>query len=130
MNPRTLCALASLLAGIACSDGASPVEQTACTGDVTLAVTSGTTPSISWSPACKLFLMLVEAESGDVWGVISDGTNAIETPVGYGVVPAGATELAAPVPLIAGAPYTVTVFRWTGPNAQDGTIIGQKVFTP
>jgi hypothetical protein len=130
MHSRTLCALASLLAGVACSDGASPIEQAACTGDVTLSVTSGTAPSISWSPACKLFLVLVEAEGGDVWAVISDGANAIATPVRYGVVPTGATELQAPTPLVAGLSYSVSVFRWTGPNPQDGTPIGQKIFTP
>ncbi len=131
MFPRTGCVLAILLAGPACgSDTTSPSEQVACTGNVAVSVSSGTTPSISWDPACRAYGVLVEEDGGDVWGVISeDGTNAIATPVRYGVVPPGATEFTPPSPLSAGTAYSVVVFRWTGPP-EDGTPIGTKAFTP
>lgn len=129
MHSRALC-LASLLVGLACSDSAGPSDQTPCVANVTVSVSSGTNPSISWSPACRLFLVLVEGAQGDEWGAISDGTNAIATPVRYGVVPAGATELTPPTALSVGTQYTVFVYRWVGPGQQDGTLIGQRVFTP
>ena len=131
MYPRTACVLAILLASLACgSDTTSPSEQAACTGNVTVSVSSGTTPNISWEPACRAYLVLVEEDGGDVWGAVSeDGAHAIATPVRYGVVPTGATELTPPSPLSAGTAYSVSVFRWTGPP-QDGTLIGTKAFTP
>jgi hypothetical protein len=128
---RTLIALAFLLPSLACSsDSNGPGGQAACAGNVTVVVSNGTTPSISWTPACRLFFVLVEEAQGDVWGAISDGTNAIETPVQYGVVPTGATELTPPVALNAGTQYTVSVHRWVGPGPQDGVLIGQLMFTP
>jgi hypothetical protein len=130
MYPRTLCALVSLLPGLACSDSIGPSDQPACAGNVTVAVSNGTMPSFSWSPACKLFLVLVEEAQSDQWGTISNGTNAIATPVRYGVVPAGATELTPPTSLTPGTPYVVSVYRWVGPGQQDGTLIGQQAFTP
>lgn len=131
MYSRTGFVFAMLLAAPACgSDTTSPSEQAACTGNVTVSVSSGTTPSFTWDPACKAYFVLVETAGGDVWGVISeDGTNAIATPVRYGVVPTGATERSPPSPLSAGTAYSVSVFRWTGPP-EDGTLIGTKTFTP
>lgn len=131
MYPRIGCVLAILLASVACgSDTTSPSEQVACTGNVAVSVSSGTTPNISWDPACKAYSVLVEGDGGDVWGIASeDGENAIATPVRYGVVPAGATEFAPPSLLSAGTTYSVAVFRWTGPP-EDGTLIGTKAFTP
>lgn len=131
MCARPVCVLAILASGLACGyDSTSPGGQAACTGNVSVAVSSGTTPSISWTPACKAFLVLVEDNGGDVWGVISDGTNAIPTPVQYGVVPPSATELTPPSALSPGTAYSVAVHRWTGPGAQDGALIGTKPFTP
>jgi hypothetical protein len=128
---RTLIALGFLLPSLACSsDSNGPSGQATCAGNVTVTVSNSTTPSISWTPACRLFFVLVEEAQGDVWGAISDGTNAIETPVQYGVVPAGATEQTPPAALVAGTPYTVSVFRWEGPGLQDGVLIGQLTFTP
>jgi hypothetical protein len=131
MYPRAGCVLAILLAGPACgSDTTGPSEQVACTGNVAVSVSSGTTPEISWDPACKAYFVLVEEDGGDAWGVISeDGANAIATPVRYGVVPTGATELNPPSPLSPGTAYAVGVFRWTGPP-EDGTLIGTTTFTP
>lgn len=120
--------------GTGCSsDSAGPGGPlSACTGVVSVSVSGGTTPTFSWTPACRLFLVLVEpASSGeDQWLVITDSTNAIAPPVTYGVTPPGAVQLAAPTALVAGQAYKLVVFRWTGPGAQDGALIGTGTFTP
>jgi hypothetical protein len=98
---------------------------------VTIAVSSGTSPSFSWTPACRLFFVNVELGATDQWSIISDSTNAIAPPVRYGVVPAGAQQSSSDVPsLQAGETYDVNLFYWSGPGAQDGTFIGSRDFTP
>jgi hypothetical protein len=98
---------------------------------VTIAVSSGTSPSFSWTPACRLFLVNVELGAGDQWGIISDSANAIAPPVQYGVVPAGAEQSTSEVtPLVPGQTYDVNLLYWSGPDAQDGTFIGSREFTP
>jgi hypothetical protein len=102
-----------------------------CTGPVTIAVSSGTSPSFSWTPACRLFFVNVELGASDQWSIISDSTDAIAPPVQYGVVPAGAQQSSSEVtPLVSGQTYDVNLFYWTGPGAQDGTFIGSQEFTP
>ena len=124
---------AVVAAGIACSDNSpgttGPLPE--CTGAVTVAVSSGTTPTFTWAPSYRLFFVLVEpAQSGaDLWSVGSDGTNAIRPPVIYGTVPNGARELQSVTPLVTGATYDVYVYRWTGPGTQDGVLAGSKAFT-
>jgi hypothetical protein len=121
------------LLSLACDDGAGPGTAAECTGPVAVTVGAGTVPRFSWTPACRLFLVLVEDPSGDgdQWGVISDSSNAIGSPVKYGTVPAGATsELLSPVALQAGHLYHMSVFRFTGPGHEDGTVIGETDFTP
>jgi hypothetical protein len=71
------------------------------------------------------------ATSGeDLWPVISSGANRIGPGVKYGVVPAGAQQLQAAVPLAAGQSYKVALARYTGPGADDGVLVGVKIFTP
>jgi hypothetical protein len=114
-------------------DESGPSELSECAGPVTLSVSAGTEPRFTWTPACRLFLVLVEDPSGDgdQWGVLSDSSNNIAPGVSYGVIPSGATkELLAPVHLVAGRSYHATVARFTGPGHEDGTIIGQRDFTP
>jgi len=114
------------------SDSTSPGAATpVCTGAVTIAVSSGTSPSFNWTPACRLFFVNVELGATDQWNIASDSTNAIAPPVQYGVVPAGARQLTPNVtPLQAGQTYDVNLFYWTGPGAQDGSFIGSQNFTP
>lgn len=122
---------AGLTAG--CSDGNDPDTLPECTGAVSLSVGAGATPAISWSPACRLFLVLVEdpTGTGDQWGVLSDSSNAIVPPVRYGTMPPGATrELLPAAPLQPGHEYQLTVFRFTGPEHEDGQVIGQTTFAP
>ncbi len=117
---------------LACSDSTSLGDPAAaCTGPVTIAVSSGTSPSFSWTPACRLFFVNVELGASDQWSIISDSTDAITPPVQYGVVPAGAQQSSSEVtPLVPGQTYDVNLFYWTGPGAQDGTFIGSREFTP
>lgn len=101
-----------------------------CTGPVTIEVSSGTSPTFDWSPACRLFLLLVEQDAADHWIVITDSTNAIAPPVRYGVLPAGARQRDPATPLAAGQTYDVVLFRWTGPGGDDGILIGNQAFVP
>lgn len=101
-----------------------------CTGPVSIQVSSGTSPSFDWSPACRLFFLSVELGAEDEWLVISDGANAIAPPVRYGVLPAGARQRDPATPLEPGLTYDVNVARWTGPGAEDGVLIGSRDFTP
>jgi len=124
-------ALLTILAS--CSDSTSPNEQPECTGPVQVAVTPrSTTPTFSWTPACRLFFVNIEptGSGADLWNAISDSANAIASPVQYGVVPPGARQLTTTVALQHGTSYGVFVFRWTGPGNQDGVLVGSQVFTP
>jgi hypothetical protein len=118
----------------ACGDSTGNDGVLACEGAVTVQVGSGTSPQISWTPVCRLFLVLVEdagGMGGDQWAVESDSSNSIAPPVRYGTIPPGATdEITLPVTLQAGHAYRVNVFRFTGPGHEDGVLIGQANFTP
>ncbi len=117
----------------ACSDpvGTDNSNAPPCTGSVSITVSSGTTPTFAWTPVCKVFLLLVEATGGaDQWSVITDSTNGLAPPITYGNVPAGARLNSETPSLASGTPYTVYLFRWTGPGRQDGVRAGTKPFTP
>jgi hypothetical protein len=137
MSPaRSLASLlgaAGLLLSVACSDGAGPDQPLpACAGDVSIQVSAGTQPTFSWTPACRLFFLNVEpAASGeDLWPIMSRGANRIAPGVKYGVVPPGAEQLQAPVQLVAGQAYKVALALYTGPDADDGVLVGVTTFTP
>ena len=126
-----LAAVAAFVAG--CDDTTGPGTLPECVGPVNLVVEPSPTPVIRWTPACRVFLVLVEdpGGDGDEWGVLSDSSNAIAPPVTYGIVPHGASkELGSPMPLQAGHEYHVGVRRFTGPGHEDGELIGQTTFTP
>ena len=119
--------LAFTVAG--CGDSTGP-GGAPCTGSVDVTVSSGTTPTISWTPNCRLWLVGVEADDGDVWVIASPGRNGISPGVRYGVVPRGAMSDGPAVPLIAGQTYNVFVGRHTGPDDDDGVLAGVRTFTP
>lgn len=132
LAPLALLSLGTAAVLAACSDstgvgsGAPP-----CPDSVNVSVTGGTTPTFSWTPACRVFFLNVELPGGaDQWNVISDSANAIAPPVTYGTVPLGAVGTPGATPLSVGTSYTVYLFRWTGPGAQDGVLVGSKSFTP
>ena len=125
--------IAIALVSLACDDAMGPGTLPECSGPVTVAVGTGTLPILRWTPACRLFLVLVEdpGSGGDQWGVLSDSSNSIAPPVTYGTSPAGATkELLPPAVLQHGHVYHLSVFRFTGPGHEDGVVIRQTDFTP
>ena len=109
---------------VACGDdgeGPDPmaIACTDDTGTVTVTVGAGLQPIFNWEPACAVALLLVEAGSGDVWGISTDNAtwdnpvqaNLIAPPITYGVAPTSAPELQAPDPLAPGVSYEVILWR-------------------
>ncbi len=125
----------TLVAALACgsdSGSTNPRSLPECTGNVSIQVSAGIQPTFSWTPACRLFVLGVESASSgsDQWVIISAGANRITPGVRYGTVPAGAAQLEAPAPLARGQSYDVFLGRYTGPDPDDGVLIGVKAFTP
>ena len=95
---RALClpVIAICFASTACTDNATEPEQLPdCAGEVSVAASSGTTPTFSYTPRCRIMFLLVEpaATGSDLWSVETSGRNRIGPDVRYGVVPAGAVQL-------------------------------------
>ena len=103
-----------------------------CTGNVTMQVSPGTQPTITWVPRCRLFLLVVEsaATGHDSWSITSPGINGIAPDVVYGRVPIGAQAAQASAVLVPGQAYTVALRRFTSPGPDDGVLIGMQTFTP
>ena len=121
----------ALAASTGCSDDASgpdPVPE--CAGPVSLSVSGGTEPTFDWSPRCRGFLLLVERDAADVWSIMTPGRNGLEPPVAYGTMPSGAELLFGPEPLVAGSGHDVILFRYTGPDEDDGEIVASRDFVP
>jgi hypothetical protein len=127
-----LAAAVALIGLSGCSDEIGPDELPECSGPVTLEVTSGTTPTFSWMPRCRLSFLVVELDEGGsgVWSILTRGENALAPPVTYGDPPPGAETLTPPVPLTSGTAYRVAVARWTGPDGDDGESVGVETFEP
>jgi hypothetical protein len=115
-----------------CADEIGPDELPECSGPVTLTVSPGTIPTFSWTPLCRLSLLVVGPdESGtDVWSIITRGENALAPPVTYGDPPAGAETLTPPLPLNSGTAYRVVVARLVGPGDDDLENSGVETFEP
>ena len=113
----TIVASTAFLAVMSCSDDdpVSPNAPAACTGNVTVTVTTGTTPTFSWTPACSIVALIVEEGANDQWNVLANGDPGFGPSVVYGTKPAGSTQVGLLTPLRAGVNYTVTLFR--GPLA-------------
>ena len=97
------------------------------TGQFTVTVTTGTTPTISWDSsagaAAGLAVSEYPATSNNMW-VLSQGLSGIASGVKYGTVPAGAYEAkGAAKPLVAGQTYDVTITSTGGRS-------GNLQFTP
>src|SRR5687767_6149825 len=89
---RTLLALLVLVTSAACSaDSSGPANTGPCTGDVVVTASGGTTPTFSWTPACRVTGLLVEEGASDTWFLEAIGVG-IAPSVTYGSPPAGATE--------------------------------------
>lgn len=127
-----LAAAVALIGLSGCSDEIGPDELPECSGPVTLEVTSGETPTFSWTPRCRLSFLVVELDEGgsDVWSILTRGENALAPPVTYADTPAGAETLTSALPLTSGTAYRVDLARWTGPDGDDGESVGVKTFEP
>ena len=111
-----------LLAG--CSSGMQDVPLEECTGDqASVTVSDGLSPMISWAPGCGMSSLDVFPTAGgsSLW-VVYSGDQALENPfrsgIRYGDAPAGALEVAGPVPPAVGTQYTVAVYRSDGGGAR------------
>lgn len=125
---RLAVTLAALVTFAGCDDDPTGSGDAACRGNVTVGVSSGTTPLITWSPTCRVTALLVESEAGgDVWFIEQSGGEGIASGVRYGTVPEGAVEDEPATPLVEGESYDVIVFRGTGDNL---AIAGVENFTP
>ena len=129
---RTALLTTVALAAAGCGDDddpAGPDDLAPCTGDVTVSVSAGTTPTFSWSPACRAYGLIVEEGASDRWLLVATGSAGIAPGVRYGTVPAGASQRGEPaVPLVAGRAYDVTVFR--GTTDDNARPAGSRDFTP
>ena len=125
----TIAASMAFVAFSACGDDdpVSPNAPAACTGNVAVTVSGGTTPTFSWTPACSIVALIVEEAANDQWNVIANGDPGFGPNVIYGTKPAGSSQVGVTTPLRAGTNYTVTVFR--GPLAAP-VIASLQFFTP
>ncbi len=95
MQRKYMIALCVVAALMSCSDSTDPESLPVCGVGVTLTVSSGTTPTFDWNPACRVGGLLVEESGGsDRWSIFGvNMTNAIAPGVTYGLVPEGAVQI-------------------------------------
>jgi hypothetical protein len=105
----------AVLAG--CSSEPSKITgDTACKGTAEAAITSGTTPVISWQPVCTIGTLQVGDLGGNItWLVTDSGSgspplNALRSGITYGSVPPeGQQSLLGLSPLQAGISYLLVL---------------------
>lgn len=110
-----------------------PVTMTptsTCTWPAEVSVSSGVAPTISWTPPCNMWRVIVADSTGvEHWRLNSVSGNSINPPVTFsGQVP-GAQSYTGTA-LTPGWPYTISLYRWTGPGPEDGEVAGQRTFRP
>jgi hypothetical protein len=100
-----------------CSSSSGP-DLSMCSGSVALAFTAAPTPTLSWTPNCRVDHLLVEVPLPPSTGGGSDVTwqvaarvegQGVAAPVRYGVVPQSMQELVAAKPLQAGSFYRIRI---------------------
>jgi hypothetical protein len=125
---RALALTVALGLGTSCSDSTGPG---ACTGPVTVTVGDGARPKISWAPACLAGDGHVEnpGQPGTTYYRMSDpnGKNSIEPPVRYGEMRSGEFVVPAPIDLVSGVQYQITISRVD--STGNFAIIGSLLFT-
>ena len=123
-----LLALAALTV-TGCDDDTIAVETVqACDGPVTVQVSAGRTPTITWTPACSVQQLVVFqplSEAGEKWRIASQA--GINPGVRYGVVPRGASQPTAPIALVSGQEAAVELIRL---GTEQPAVIGGASFTP
>ena len=97
--------MAFLLALAACAGAAcgSTDPSTGCEGPLQLTTSSGPTPTIDWNPDCRADeLAVYEVTTGHTLWAPHRAAQGIASPVTYGTVPLGITELLPAEPLALG----------------------------
>ncbi len=132
MQRKYMIALCVVAALTSCSDSTDPESLPVCGVGVTLTVSSGTTPTFDWNPACRVgFLSVEEIGGSDLWSIFGvNMTNAIAPGVTYGLVPEGAVGSVPPGPLSPGTTYQVGIVVFE-PEGQDENfeIVATATFT-
>jgi hypothetical protein len=103
----------------ACSEDSGPAPIPVCAAPVTLQVTPGSAPTISWTPTCRASrLLIVNADPGAIpcligfWFVgFAPDSAGLLSPLVYPQAPAGATvNTGCQIPLPIGDSIRVTLF--------------------
>ncbi len=132
MQRKYMIALCVVAALTSCSDSTDPESLPVCGVGVTLTVSSGTTPTFDWNPACRVgFLSVEEIGGSDLWSIFGvNMTNAIAPGVTYGLVPEGAVQSVPLGPLSPGTTYQVGIIV-VEPEGQDENfeIVATTTFT-
>ena len=110
---HSIATAAALVALAGCADPTAPEPLDPCTGAVTVSVTAGTTPRISWSPACNVIFMIVEEDAADLWMVLANADAGFGPGIDYGTAPSGGTQDEAAIALALGVEYVITLYRGT-----------------
>ena len=118
---------------VACGKSTAPLMTLRpCEGPLTVAVSAGMHPSITWTPQCAVNRIVVDDVNlvldrfATNWGVVLS-TGQFGPPVEYGIAPEGASTVVSPFPLETGKTYRVTVMR-TGETISLSS--GSATFTP
>ena len=122
----------SILAASSCSgtDAISAEDLPGCSGPVSISVSTGTTPTFSWTPACKVYFLDIGVvdTNQEIWAVGNfDAKNTIAPGVKFGVTPAGTRLIEGPVPLQSGKAYSIFIAFYNNGVETDG---GRLTFTP
>lgn len=105
MRPLLLAALLLPLAACERDDPVATVGAPFCVAAVTLAVSGGTTPTIGWTPACRVTRVSVIDGADTVWFIRH--LDGLEPGLRYGEAPYGAQIFRDARPLVAGRSYDV-----------------------
>lgn len=132
--PKHLLPVLAVL-GTACASDAVAPEPEACPSDaVTVSVSAGTRPTISWTPRCDMaWLEVWDPATGRALWVVSGRGNNLPSGLRYADVPTDALEITQAADLQIGITYRVRVLRQLCEG--DGTLCilldaGDATFTP
>ena len=117
-------ALAGTLAAAACGDAPVTGLVVGGNGTVVMTVSSGVTPTISWTGGNARRLTITQSSGGGVfWDIEALNATGFPPPVIHGIVPNTARENSADAQLTQGTDYRVNI------SLVDGTE-GTRVFRP
>lgn len=101
-------------------------NPTGCPGHVVLDVSTGSTPTFTWTTGCEATALTVFDRTGAPLWAIAPLNNRILSPVTYGVVPTGVREIHPPEALQTGTEYNLFL-KWL---AGTDTLAATFPFTP